>query len=77
MDTKDIIISVVAEILDLNQENIEPSHHFIKDLEADSLDLIIILMTLEEEFSIEVPDSIAEKIMTIQEAVDIVNDRFI
>jgi len=61
---------IVAEQLGMKVEEIKNSASFIDDLGADSLDTVELVMALEEEFEIEIPDEEAEKITTIQEAID-------
>ncbi len=70
---------IVVEQLGVEEEEVVPSASFIDDLGADSLDLVELIMSLEEEFStpsqkIEIPDEDAEKIRTIQDAVDYIKD---
>ena len=70
---------IVVEQLGVEEENVKPAASFVEDLGADSLDLVELVMSLEEEFStpdkkIEIPDEDAEKIVTIQDAVDYIKD---
>ena len=64
---------VVAERLNVKEEDIQNSSSFTEDLGADSLDTVELVMALEEEFGTEIPDEEAEKITTVQEAIDYVN----
>ena len=64
---------IVAEQLGVNLDEITNSSSFIEDLGADSLDTVELVMALEEEFETEIPDEKAEKITTVQEAIDYVN----
>ena len=64
---------VVEDQLSVNQDQITPEASFIDDLGADSLDTVELVMALEEEFECEIPDEEAEKITTVQQAVDYVN----
>ncbi|MCJ8281239.1 MAG: acyl carrier protein [Rivularia sp. ALOHA_DT_140] len=66
---------IVAEQLGVEDEKITPNAHFANDLGADSLDTVELVMALEEEFDIEIPDEAAEKITTVQEAVDYINSK--
>ncbi|MEO0688366.1 MAG: acyl carrier protein [Cyanobacteria bacterium J06649_11] len=66
---------IVAEQLGVEDEKITPNAHFANDLGADSLDTVELVMALEEEFDIEIPDEAAEKITTVQEAVDYINGK--
>lgn len=61
---------IVAEQLGLKAEDIKNEASFVDDLGADSLDTVELVMALEEEFEIEIPDEEAEKITTIQEAIN-------
>jgi len=70
---------IVVEQLGVEAEEVVPSASFIDDLGADSLDLVELIMSLEEEFSnparkIEIPDEDAEKIVTVQDAIDYLKD---
>jgi len=70
---------VVVEQLGVEAEEVVPSASFVDDLGADSLDLVELRMSLEEEFStpsrkIEIPDDDAEKVVTVQDAVDYIKD---
>ena len=70
---------IVVEQLGVDEKDVVPSARFIEDLGADSLDLVELVMSLEEEFSdsnrkIEIPDEDAEKILTVQNAVDYLID---
>lgn len=60
---------IVAEQLGVDETQIVPGAHFTKDLNADSLDLVELIMSIEEEFSIEIPDDDAEKIETVNDAL--------
>ncbi|KAL8270260.1 hypothetical protein Esti_005819 [Eimeria stiedai] len=62
--------AVVAEQLGADINKITPQSHFIKDLEADSLDSVELVMAFEEKFGVTIPDEEATKITTVQEAVD-------
>ncbi|KST66916.1 acyl carrier protein [Mastigocoleus testarum] len=66
---------IVTEQLSVEAEKIKPQSNFANDLGADSLDTVELVMALEEEFDIEIPDEAAEKITTVQEAVDYINDK--
>jgi len=64
---------IVAEQLGVDESKIIPSARFSEDLNADSLDLVEMIMSLEEEFSVEIPDEDAEKIRTVKDAVDYID----
>ena len=61
--------------LSVEADTINPQSNFANDLGADSLDTVELVMALEEEFDIEIPDEAAEKITTVQEAVDYINKK--
>lgn len=61
---------VIADQLGLGVEEVKSEASFLNDLGADSLDIVEMVMTLEEEFNIEISDEEAEKIQTVQEAID-------
>lgn len=70
---------IIVEQLGVEEGDVVPSANFIDDLGADSLDLVELIMSLEEEFStptrkIEIPDEDAEKITTVQDTVDYIRD---
>ena len=64
---------IVAEQLGVNEEEVTNEASFVDDLGADSLDTVELVMALEEEFETEIPDEEAEKITTVQQAIDFVN----
>ena len=64
---------IVAEQLGVKAEEVTNSASFVEDLGADSLDTVELVMALEEEFETEIPDEQAEKITTVQEAIDYIN----
>lgn len=66
------IKKIVAEQLGLEDKELNLKSSFIDDLGADSLDIVELIMALEEEFEIEIPDENAEKIVTLKDAVDYV-----
>ncbi len=64
------VIEIVSEQLGVEKEKVAPETHFVNDLGADSLDTVELVMELEEEFDINIPDDAAEKIQTVGEAID-------
>ncbi len=64
--------AIVIEQLGVDESKVIPEATFASDLGADSLDTVELVMALEEEFSIEIPDEDAEKIVTVQDAVDFI-----
>lgn len=64
--------AIIAEQLALREEEIKNDANFIEDLSADSLDIVELIMAMEEEFELEIPDEEAEKILTVQDCIDYV-----
>ena len=64
---------IVAEQLGVNESEIKIESSFVDDLGADSLDTVELVLALEEEFECEIPDEEAEKITTVQQAIDYIN----
>ncbi|MDF0551765.1 acyl carrier protein [Kamptonema sp. UHCC 0994] len=78
MSQDDIFVKVkkiVAEQLEVDPSEVKPESNFANDLGADSLDTVELVMALEEEFDIEIPDEAAEGIATVQAAVDFINSK--
>jgi acyl carrier protein len=67
------MIDIIVEQLSVEKDKVVPNASFVDDLGADSLDLVELIMAMEEAFDIEIPDEDAEKIVTVQDAVDYVN----
>lgn len=74
MEILEQVKAVVKEQLDVEEANIKEDSKFMDDLGADSLDTVELIMALEEKFDIEIPDEDAEKIITIKDAVDYINN---
>lgn len=72
---EDQVKSIVAEQLGVKEEEVTNAASFVDDLGADSLDTVELVMALEEEFETEIPDEDAEKITTVQQAIDYVTSR--
>jgi len=66
------VIQIIGEQLGKDKSEIKMNSHFIEDLDADSLDTVELVMALEEEFDIDIPDEAAEKITTVESAVDFI-----
>ena len=64
---------IIVEQLGVNEEQVVNDASFVDDLGADSLDTVELVMALEEEFECEIPDEEAEKITTVQQAIDYIN----
>ncbi len=67
------VIDIVAEQLGADKEKISTDTHFVNDLGADSLDTVELVMELEEEFDINIPDDAAEKIQTVGQAIEYID----
>ena len=68
------LIEIIAKQLGVDEDNVTPDASFMEDLGADSLDTVELVMALEEEFDLEIPDSDAEKITTVQDALNYLDD---
>ena len=76
----DKVKAIVVEQLGVDEAEVVPTASFVEDLGADSLDLVELIMALEEAFSsgdnkVEIPDEVAEKIVTIQDAVNYIKEQ--
>lgn len=71
-DVSQRVIDIVAEQLGADKDKVTPETSFVKDLGADSLDTVELVMELEEEFDINIPDDAAEKIQTVGQAIDFI-----
>jgi acyl carrier protein len=74
MDIEEKVKNVVIEQLGVSADEVVPEASFVDDLGADSLDLVELVMVLEEEFSKEIPDEDAEKIQTVQDAINYIKN---
>ncbi len=74
-DTVRRVKDLIAESLGVNPSEVKPEASFIDDLGADSLDIVELVMAIEKEFGIEIPDEDAEKISTVQDAVDYISNK--
>jgi acyl carrier protein len=72
---EDQVRGIIAEQLGVKADEIKNDASFVDDLGADSLDTVELVMALEEEFETEIPDEEAEKITTVQQAIDYINSR--
>ena len=75
MSVEDKVKNIIAEKLSVDLEEIVPGASFVDDLGADSLDLVELIMSMEEEFDIDIPDDDAEKILTVQDAIEYTRTR--
>ena len=74
MSIEERVKKIIVEQLGVKEEDVKPEASFVEDLGADSLDTVELVMALEEEFEIEIPDEEAEKITTVQSAIDYVQN---
>ena len=72
MAVEDKMIDIIEEQLSVDRDKVVSGASFVDDLGADSLDLVELIMAMEEEFDVEIPDEEAEKISTVQNAIDYV-----
>ena len=75
MAVQDKITEIIVEQLGVKPEEVVPEASFVDDLGADSLDTVELVMALEEEFGIEIPDEDAEKIQTVGDAIRYIEDK--
>ena len=75
MAIEDKVREIIVDQLGVSAEEVVPEASFIDDLGADSLDIVELVMAIEEEFALEIPDDDAEKIQTIQDAISYVEER--
>ncbi|MCM8819802.1 MAG: acyl carrier protein [Candidatus Omnitrophica bacterium] len=75
MNIEERVKEIIAEQLGFKKEEIKPESSFVDDLGADSLDTVEVVMALEEEFGIEIPDEDAEKITTVGEAIKYIEEK--
>lgn len=74
MELENRVREIIAEQLGLDIEKVTLDATFIDDLGADSLDIVELIMSMEEEFGLEIPDEEAEKIRTVQDAIDYIKE---
>ena len=75
MAVQDKITEIIVEQLGVKPEEVVPEASFVDDLGADSLDTVELVMALEEEFGIEIPDEDAEKIQTVGDAIKYIEEK--
>lgn len=73
MSIEDKVKKIIAEKLSVDLSEIIPEASFVDDLGADSLDLVELIMTMEDEFQVEIPDEDAEKMITVQDAINYIH----
>ena len=74
MEILDRVKKIVVEQLSIEEAEVNEDSSFIEDLGADSLDIVELIMALEEEFGIEIPDEDAEKIQTVNDAIEYITE---
>lgn len=74
-DTFEDVKAVIAEELEVEEDQITKESHIVDDLGADSLDVVELIMRLEEKFEVEIPDEEAEKIQTVDDAVKFIESK--
>ena len=72
-NVQDRVIKIIAEQLGVEENKVVPAASFVEDLGADSLDTVELVMALEEHFETEIPDEDAQKILTVQDAINYVS----
>lgn len=75
MSVEERVKKMIAEKLGVDLAEVVPEASFVNDLGADSLDLVELIMTMEEEFETEISDDDAEKLVTVKDAIDFINSR--
>ena len=74
MNIEEKVISIIADQLGIDKAKIKPESSFTDDLKADSMDIVEMVMAFEDGFSVTIPDQEAEKIRTVQDAIDYIKD---
>jgi acyl carrier protein len=75
MAIEERVKEIIVEQLGVSEDEVVPEASFIDDLGADSLDIVELVMAMEEEFDMEIPDEDAEKIQTIQDAINYIKQK--
>lgn len=65
---------IIVEQLGVEESSVKPEATFVEDLSADSLDIVELVMAIEEEFGLEIPDQAAESIVTVQDVIDYIKN---
>ncbi len=73
MSIEDKVKKIIAEKLSVDLEEVVPEASFVDDLGADSLDLVELIMSMEEEFDIDISDEDAEKLVSVNDAIEYIN----
>ena len=75
MSVEEKVIKIIAEKLNVSEDQVKPEASFVDDLGADSLDLVELVMAMEEEFEMEISDEEAEKLRTVGDVLNFVKER--
>jgi acyl carrier protein len=75
MSIEEKMKKIIVEQLSVSEDEVVPTASFADDLGADSLDLVELIMAMEEAFDIEIPDENAEKLKTVQDAIDYIHSK--
>jgi len=75
MSVEQKVKQIIVEQLSVDEAQVEPSASFVDDLGADSLDIVELVMAFEEAFDLEIPDEDAEKITTVKDAIEYINNK--
>ncbi len=75
MNVEEKVKNIIVEQLNVESESVTPDANFVEDLGADSLDIVELVMTMEEEFDIEIPDEDAEKIKSVGDVINYIQAR--
>lgn len=73
MENFEKVKEILVDVLGVNADDVKPESKFVDDLGADSLDLVELIMSLEDKFQIEISDTDAEKIITVQDVLDYID----
>lgn len=76
MDVRNTIIKIIVEQLGVKEEEVKSDARFVEDLGADSLDTVELVMALEEEFGIEIPDEDAERAKTVKDVIEYISKKY-